>query len=279
MANIEEILPHLGEDPQFDYYTIEITFTNVWEEVTRPKMLPKGSLFGLITRSLCPDLPDTFTVLDLSLAIKRVILENSWYDPGNPHMIIWPEPYQLAFNQAITDVSSLADYLLPHLVDDADTIVQQIEPLPDNLKFIIKIIGEKPEQEKSPWKIRPGPSKKRGKYMLAPGLRAALSSDPEFPTFCLAFSFGSILARTLGYISANCHRLINPRDSEIIDIRGDPLGAAFGVQAFTRTQLGYCIRRCLAKVYDEDAWIIPLLTHIKNTVDILVCSALRGAHY
>jgi hypothetical protein len=60
--------------------------------------LPKGSLFANITQTLCPDLPDTFTILDLSLAIKEVILENKWYDPGNPQMIIWPEPYQRIFN-------------------------------------------------------------------------------------------------------------------------------------------------------------------------------------
>jgi hypothetical protein len=53
--------------------------------------------------------------------------------------------------------------------------------------------------------------------------------------------------------------LIHPKDTEIIDVRGDPLGTAFGVQAFTRAQLGSLIRRCLAKVYDEEAWTIPPL--------------------
>jgi hypothetical protein len=259
MAALEEMLPYLGEDPRLDYYILEITYTNVWEEVTRPKTFAKGSLLSLLISTSCPDLPDTFTVLDLSLAIKRLILENLWYDPNNPHMIIWPEPYQQVFGQAITDVSFLADYLLPYLEDDVDPIAQFIDPLPDKQKFIIKIIGEKPELGRSPWRVRPEPNERCAKYVVAPGLRALLSADPKNPTFCLVFSFRSVLARVLRYISINRHRLIHPKDTEIIDVRGDPLGTVFCVQAFTRAQLGSLIRQCLAKVYDEEAWTIPPL--------------------
>jgi hypothetical protein len=76
MASLAELLPYLSEDPRLDYYTIETTYTSVWEEVTRPMKLPQGTFFANITKTLCPDLPDTFTILDLSLATKQVILEN-----------------------------------------------------------------------------------------------------------------------------------------------------------------------------------------------------------
>jgi hypothetical protein len=46
---LAELLPYLSEDPRLDYYTIETTYTSVWEEVTRPMKLPKGSLFANIT--------------------------------------------------------------------------------------------------------------------------------------------------------------------------------------------------------------------------------------
>jgi hypothetical protein len=98
MAFEAEILPYLSKDPRLDNYTLEITYSSVWAEVTKPLKLPKGSFFVNITTTLCPDLPDTFTILDLSLATKRAILENKWYDPGNPYMIIWPEPYRMVFN-------------------------------------------------------------------------------------------------------------------------------------------------------------------------------------
>jgi hypothetical protein len=258
MASLAELLPYLSEDPRLDHYTIETTYTSVWEEVTRPMKLPKGTFFANITQTLCPDLPDTFTILDLSLATKEVILENKWYDPGNPQMIIWPEPYRMIFNRAITDVSYLADHLLPYIVDDTDPLVQNIDPLPNNQKFIIKVVGEKPERGKASWKIKLDPAEKHGRFVIAPGLRTVLATDSRFPTYCLTFSFRSILARTLGYIASHRQRLISPWDTEIIDVREDPLGEAFGVQAFTRSQLGYCIRHCLAKVYYEDAWTIHL---------------------
>jgi hypothetical protein len=48
------------------------------------------------------------------------------------------------------------------------------------------------------------------------------------------FSFRNVLSRIERYIHANRHRLINPKEPDIIDIRNDPLGEVFGVQAFTR---------------------------------------------
>jgi hypothetical protein len=65
--------------------------------------------------------------------------------------------------------------------------------------------------------------------------------------------------QTLRYIGTHRERLISPWNTDIVDLREDPLGKAFGVQAFTRSQLGHYIRRCLAKVHDEDAWTIPPL--------------------
>jgi hypothetical protein len=65
--------------------------------------------------------------------------------------------------------------------------------------------------------------------------------------------------QTLRYIGTHRERLISPWNTDIVDLREDPLGKAFGVQAFKRSQLGHYIRRCLAKIYDEDAWTIPPL--------------------
>jgi hypothetical protein len=259
MAIEAELLPYLSEDPRLDYYTIEKTYSSVWAEVTKPIKLPKGSFFSNITTTLCPDLPDTFTILDLSLATKQAILENKWYDPGNPHMIIWPEPYQMVFNRAITDVSYLADQLLPYVISENDSTDQTIEPLPHNQKFIIKITGEKPEREKASWRVKLDPAERHARFVIAPGLRAVLATNLRFPTYCLTFSFRSILVQTLRYIGTHRERLISPWNTDIVDLRDDPLGKAFGVQAFRRPQLGHYIRRCLAKVHDEDAWTIPPL--------------------
>jgi hypothetical protein len=253
MACEAELIPYLSEDPRLDYYTIEITYSSVWAEVTRPMKLPKGSFFTTITMTLCPDLPDTFTILDLSLATKQAILENKWYDPGNPHMIIWPEPYRMIFNKPITDVSYLADHLLPYVVDNDDYPAQTIEPLPDNQKFIVKITGEKPEREKVSWKAKLDPAEKHARFIIAPGLRAVLATDSRFPTYCLTFSFRSILARTLGYIGTHRERLISPWDTDIIDLREDPLGKAFGVLTFFGYGLGSSLK--IRIISDPQHWV------------------------
>jgi hypothetical protein len=63
--------------------------------------------------------------------------------------------------------------------------------------------------------------------------------------------------RVRRYVHANRHRLVDPREPEIIDVRNDPLGAALGVQAFTWIQTGKLFLRCLALVNNEDVWTIP----------------------
>jgi hypothetical protein len=52
--------------------------------------------------------------------------------------------------------------------------------------------------------------------------------------------------------------LSTQKEPEIIDVRNDPLGAAFGVQAFTRIQTGKLILPCLALVNDKEVWTSPV---------------------
>jgi hypothetical protein len=218
----------------------------------KPKSFINGSLLRLLVLTAYPDLPETFTILELSLVIKQLILAVSWYDPNNPHMIIWPEKYQQVFKRTISDAGDLHVLLLPHLVDDTDPMAQFIDVMPETQKFVVKVMGKKPS-----WRSTPAPIDSQAKYVVAPGLRSILSLDKDHPTFCLVFSYQSVLIRVLRYINANRHWLIDPREPNIIDVRNDPLGKAFGVQAFTRVQMGKFILWCLAKVNDEEAWATP----------------------
>jgi hypothetical protein len=104
-------------------------------------MFVNGSLLRLLVLTSCPDLPTTFTILDLSLALKRLILDGSWYDPNNPHMIMWPEEYQHVLERAISDVGDLHGLLRHHLVDDPDPMAQSIDIMPKNQKFVVKVTG------------------------------------------------------------------------------------------------------------------------------------------
>jgi hypothetical protein len=71
------------------------------------------------------------------------------------------------------------------------------------------------------------------------------------------FSFRKVIMRVRRYVHANRHRLIDPQEPEVIDVRNDPLGAVFGVQAFTQIQTGKLILPCLALVNNEEAWSFP----------------------
>jgi hypothetical protein len=231
---MEDILDHLTGDPRLDGYTIEVVFEHDWEETLTPKTFIPGSLLRLLILTARPNFPDTFTILDLSLTVKQLALTGAWYNPNNPYMILWPEEYQHMLERAISDVGDLHRILLPHLGDTRVPEGQSIGVMPENAKFVFRAAGAAPCRKKNAWKRIPIPGDCFDRFVVAPKLLHILSLDKNPPTRCWVFSFRNVLSRIERYIHANRHRLIDPKEPDIIDIRNDPLGEVFGVQAFTR---------------------------------------------
>jgi hypothetical protein len=251
---MENILDHLTEDPRLDEYTIEVVFEYDCDEALTHKTFLPGSLLRLLILSARPDFPDFFTILNLSLTMKRLILAGAWYDSNNPHMILSPEEYQHVHERAISDVGDLHRVLLPHLTDIPVLKGQPTGTMPENAKLVFKVAGAAPRRKKNPWKHIPTPGDCYDRFVVAPKLLHILSLDRNPPTRCWVFSFQNVLSRIERYIHANRHRLIDPKEPDIIDVRNDPLGEVFGVQAFTRIQTGKLILPYLALVYDNEAW-------------------------
>jgi hypothetical protein len=251
---MEHILDHLTDDPRLDEYTIEVVFEFDYDDALIPKSFIPYSLLCPLILAAHPNFPASFTILDLSLTLKRLILAGGWYDPKNPHMIMWPESYQHALKRDITDVGDLHRLLMPHLANTPTLEGQPKGVMPENAKFVIKTEGATPRRRKNPWKRIPTPGSCRNRYVVAPKLLRILSSGRDPPIRCYVFSFQNILSRIEQYIHANRRRLIDPRDPNIVDVRNDPLGKVFGVQAFTKIQTGRLILPHLAIVYDNEAW-------------------------
>jgi hypothetical protein len=251
---MENILNHLTEDPRLDEYSIEVVFEYDYEEALTPKTFIPHSLLRSFILTARPDFPNFFTILDLSLTLKRLILAGAWYDPNNPHMILWPKEYQHALERDISDVGDLHRILLPHLTNIPVLESQPTGVMPENAKLVFKAAGAAPRHKKNPWKHIPTPGDCYDRFVVAPKLLHILSLSRNPPTRCYVFSFQNVLSRVEQYIHANRRRLIDPREPDIIDVRNDPLGKVFGVQAFTRIQTGKLILHHLALVYDNEAW-------------------------
>jgi hypothetical protein len=251
---MENILNHPTEDPRLDEYSIEVVFEYDYDEALTPKtFLPDSPLRHLIL-SARHDFPDFFTILDLSLTMKSLILAGAWYDSNNPHMILWPKEYRHALDRAISDVGDLHRILLPHLADIPVLEDQPTGVMPENAKFVFKAAGAAPRRKKYPWRHIPTPGDCYDRFVVAPKLLHILSLSRNPPNRCWVFSFQNVLSRIEQYIHANRRRLVNPKEPDIIDVRNDPLVEVFGVQAFTRIQTGKLILPYLALVYDNEAW-------------------------
>jgi hypothetical protein len=251
---MENILDHLTDDPRLDEYIIEVVFEYDYDEALTPKTFIPHSLLRSLILAARPDFPNFFTILDLSLTLKRLILAGVWYDPKNPHMIMWPREYQHALERDISDVGDLHRILLPHLSDIPILEGQPTGVMPENAKFVIKAARAAPRRRKNLWKHIPTPGSCYNRYVVAPKLLHILSPSRNPPIHCYVFSFQNVLSRIEQYIHANRRRLIDPREPNIVDVRNDPLGKVFGVQAFTKIQTGKLILPHLAIVYDNEAW-------------------------
>jgi hypothetical protein len=133
---MENILDHLNEDPRLDQYTIKVVFEYDYEEALTPKTFILHSLLRPLILTARPDFPDFFTILDLSLMLKRLILAGAWYDSNNPHMILWPKEYQHALERDISDVGDLHRVLLLHLADIPVLEGQPTGVMPENTKLV-----------------------------------------------------------------------------------------------------------------------------------------------
>jgi hypothetical protein len=127
----------LTDDPRLDKYIIEVVFEYDYDEALTPKTFIPHSLLCTLILAAHPDFPNFFTILDLSLTLKRLILAGVWYDPKNPHMIMWPREYQHALERDISDVGDLHHILLPHLTDNPILEGQPTGVMPENAKFVI----------------------------------------------------------------------------------------------------------------------------------------------
>ena len=85
------------------------------------------------------------------------------------------------------------------------------------------------------------------KFKLRPKMVSVLNTLPDFPRDRSIYTYREVTNLLSQYILSNKQRLIDDRNIRAVNCEGDPLGEAFGVRAFHRTQVSTLLRRQLIR--------------------------------
>jgi hypothetical protein len=85
-------------------------------------------------------------------------------------------------------------------------------------------------------------------FRLKPLFKKALKRMSSFPHHQRTFKYYNICSYLAKYIIYNKHDFIDPRNKNLCIVHNDPLGKAFNVKAFHRSQLTSLLRRNIIAV-------------------------------
>jgi hypothetical protein len=81
------------------------------------------------------------------------------------------------------------------------------------------------------------------RFLISKGLKAVLSTLPEFDRTQTTFSYRRVVALMALYIINNKAKLFDPRNGTLACLKEDPLGKVFGVQYMHETQIRDHLKR------------------------------------
>ena len=192
-----------------------------------------------------------YTLFLVLITLKNIISSEKLFDINNPNIILCDESLDLALNVKALHVSELQEQICKqlHLVNYAKLKPEKPSPQLQEQAHPIIPSWASNTAPTIPTRIQPPkPFNTNGQYEVTPALLKALQTveqvDPDQTTFYYK-DVSNILSR---YIIANKEKLFDLRNIRIALVQDDPLGQAFGVKAFSRTQVTSLLRSQLTPI-------------------------------
>jgi hypothetical protein len=194
----------------------------------------------------------TFTLGNLLSDLKYIIKKENLFDPLNPTIILCDSNLEVALNIKALHVREIKDYVLTQLVC--------IVPFQTSLKNPCYAIETRNERKlhyynelenqinQREQQMNQQVFKEAENYRLKPLFKRALKRMPSFPHHQRTFKYNEICIYLSKYIIFHKYDLFDPRNIKLCMVHNDPLGKAFNVKAFHRSQLTSLLRRNIIAV-------------------------------
>ena len=168
--------------------------------------------------------------------LKIIIEREGLYDSRNKSIILCSEELDRAINMRALHVSEIREQVLSHLHLVKESSIPPFDLPPSNYAASARI------RNSASIISNPDDFNMDKQYHLKIKFRICLEAVPAFNREQTSFSIPQVSTLLSQYILMKKNELFDPRNIKLALVMNDPLGEAFGVSAFHRTQVPSLVR-------------------------------------
>jgi len=196
-----------------------------------------------------------FTLAEVLTYLKDIIRGGRLFDMKNPSIILCDNDLEEALNMKALHVTEIRDLVLAQLT--------KLHDEPNVGKFTNFSNRSNPTQGSAPGS--PAPQRliqnasvttqvyidKKAEFTLQPKFLEVVRSLPNTDPKQTVFSYEEVTLLLSTYILAHKEKFFDSRNIKLAMVGGDPLGEAFGVEAFHRCQVNTLLKKQLIPLPDS----------------------------
>ena len=182
-----------------------------------------------------------FTLAEILETLKEAISAGGWFDRNNPAIILCPPELEAVLDQKAVHVIQVKDLVLSQLIPAEH---QRNKNTPADAATTVTAETKL---------TRPPPA---SSYELKPPLLGVFQTMDEVDQTKTQFTYEEVTTILSKYILKHKDRLFDHRNIHVALVENDPLGAAFHVRAFHRSQVHTLLRTQLTPT--------PTLTYVSH---------------
>ena len=200
----------------------------------------------------------TYNLIMVQMALKSIISSRKLFDPENPTIILCDESLEKALNVKALHVSQLKDQVCqqfhpinPHQHQPTTNKI----PVPKLQDLANPILPSWASNTANAVKARVQavqPFDINGQYEISSALLKVLRTLDDVNPNQTIFSYRAVSNLLSRYLITNMKKLFDMRNIQIALVQSDALGYAFGVKAFSRSQVTSLLRYQLTLVHSSN---------------------------
>lgn len=207
---------------------------------TVPRRFLQGSKLHLYLAGKVPSMITMakldFTLFEVLSALRKVISSEKLFDPNNTTVIICSRDLETALNVKFMHITEVKDIVLLQMEVLSPVLLASLTP---STQTSVSAATSGGQQQAAPY------FDMEGTYWVKPHFLKVLRMVKDVDQTKVKFSYREVVANLSKYILENKDRLFDSRNIKVAHVEGDPLGVAFNVKAFHRSQVTSLLRNQL----------------------------------
>ena len=207
---------------------------------------------------------EEFTLKEIFYTLKETIKKEELYDPTNPEIFFCSPELEACLGMLVLHISQVKEVVMEQLIPTGrgkDKRNMKSTPVTSREQITPRISGHVGDLQS----VKRHKINKEARYEISEPLLKVLRMVPGFNQEGSIFTFGFITETLSKYILMNKHRFFDTRNISLAIVRNDPLGEAFGLQGFHRSQVIDLLLKQLKPIDHAIGDVITITASITST--------------